>query len=109
MRFTAVFAAGLQLSAVMALPVDGTGRFVTLHQASSGGGQKAGEKAGAAPEASPEAGAGKEAGGEGEGEGEGEENEIELQVKFDEAVALEGGDIKQDATFPEIVSSPDCS
>ncbi|KAK7418012.1 hypothetical protein QQZ08_011409 [Neonectria magnoliae] len=36
----------------------------------------------------------------GEGEGEGAENEVEKAGLFDEAVALDGGDVKQDVLFP---------
>ncbi|KPM40133.1 hypothetical protein AK830_g6409 [Neonectria ditissima] len=40
------------------------------------------------------------AGDEAAGEGEGEANEIEKEGLFGEAVALDGGDIKQDVLFP---------
>jgi hypothetical protein len=52
--------------------------------------------------------AGNAEGGEG-GEGEGEENEVELEAQFDEAVALQGGDIKQDTLYPPGVSFSDLS
>ncbi|KAK7413497.1 hypothetical protein QQX98_007645 [Neonectria punicea] len=40
------------------------------------------------------------AGDEAAGEGEGAENEVEKAGLFDEAVALDGGDVKQDVLFP---------
>lgn len=106
MKSSSVIAVCLQLSAGLAFPLlrqrDENGVSVIQTAAEEGGMVGGGEGAvgGGAGEGAGE-GAGGEEGGEAE---EGEENEVEIEAQFDEAVALEGGDIKQDTLFPTGVS-----
>lgn len=114
MRFSIIAAATLQLAVGFAAPTHFHSRQNEINAFNSGEGARGGRGAGGEAAAGAKAGeaaggkageaaggkAGEAAGGEGEGEGEGKENELELKGNFDEAVTLEGGDIKQDTTFP---------